>query len=194
MVSVIYTHTHTYMYICSCCCCYHCCWISPPLKMTSVSLYALRNWTMGLILPVSHSLPSCLPIRKANLCNWTSKRAEDFLFYGEDIAHSNPRPEQTGMCPEGCVQVAGSQEILTWEEQLVQQVRLDKWERALQWSSMWESHEWEKQTCPAQCSLWSLKCGVQSWAVRPFPQRLVSRTSSALNASWWCPRKGRNTL
>ena len=49
--------------------------------MTSLSLHALQKWTVGPILPVSHSLPSCLPIRKANLCNWTSKRAEDFLSY-----------------------------------------------------------------------------------------------------------------
>ena len=94
--------------------------------MTSLSLHALQKWTVGPILPVSHSLPSCLPVRKANLCNWTSKRAEDFLSYGEGIAHNNPRPEQTGMCPEGCVQVARSRETLTREEQLVQQVRLDK--------------------------------------------------------------------
>ena len=182
------------MYICSCCCSYHCCWISPPLKMTNVSLYALRNWTMGLILPVSHSLPSCLPIRKANLCNWTSKRAEDFLFYGEDIAHSNPRPEQTGMCPEGCVQVAGSQEILTWEEQLVQQVRLDKWERALQWSSM-RSPMNERSILV----LHSAPCGASSVVCSPGQSGPSRRDWLAEPPLLWMlpggvPWKGRNTL
>ena len=120
---------------------YRCCWVLPHLKITSLSLRAVQKWATDHILPVSHSLPSCLPIRKANLCNWTSKRQKIFSPIEKTLPILIQVLNKLECAQWGAFKRGVSWETLTWEEQLVEQGQVGEWEVALQWSSIRKLHD-----------------------------------------------------
>ena len=72
------------------------------------------------------------------MCNWTSKRTENFLSSREDIAHTNPSLNKLECTQWGVIEWQEHEKPSPERNGLWNTVRLEKAERWPQWSSAWK--------------------------------------------------------